>query len=237
MQLHNATQQELANKIQLLKEKLSDEEIISLLEEDILKMDVSYISYIFCRYIHGANIKEHEKIIFKDKQLLNVVNWALYVEGADIDTCQDIVLHANDDSLDYYSVLLMFTKVKGADLKKIEDKFLKLNNPNGSYLFAKDVEGANIEAHEQIVAQSNNADLCAGFIKNVKGANKKVLEQGALKSNNILALNRFMNDIDDIDKKAFKERIKELENKSKILNKKLDFCYDVKRKIDDLLKK
>lgn len=245
-------------KVIKLKNKMTDKEIVSLLESDILELGSPYISYMFSRYIEGANIEEHEKILFKHKNVQLIVEWALHINGADINSCEKIVLESNNKNS-----ILKFAKVNGADIKKIEAAIIKFNDPSTSYAFARDINGANIKAHEkivaqdsyysylfawkikdadikflkQVVAQSNDADLCTQFFKNVKGANVKVLEQGAIKSNSTLGLYRFMNNVEGIDKKAFKKRIQELEKNYQEIHKQNNLMINFENKIDKLLTK
>ncbi len=249
---------EIFEKVIKLKSEMTDKEIVSLLESDILELGSPYISYMFSRYIEGANIKEHEKVLFKYKNVQLIVEWALHINGADINSCEKIVLENNNKNS-----ILKFAEVNGADIKKIETAIIKFNDPSTSYKFARDINGANIKAHEkivaqdpyysylfasnikdadikfleQVVAQSNDADLCTTFFKNVKGADVKVLEQGAIKSNSTLGLYRFMNNVKGIDKKAFKKRIQELEENYKEIRKKANLKIDFEKNIDKLLTK
>ncbi len=60
-----------------------------------------------------------------------------------------------------------------------EDDILKLNSPNLSYWFAKNIEGSNIKAHEQIVLESKNPKWCYKFARDVKGSDIDSLEHAS----------------------------------------------------------
>lgn len=63
----------IIEKLQKLKGRINDDEIINLYEETVLKLNDQYISYWFAKNIVGANVKAHGDVVIESKSPILII--------------------------------------------------------------------------------------------------------------------------------------------------------------------
>lgn len=176
---------------------------IEKLTDAIISTNSAEYIYRFALYVEGANIEKLQDAIIKSNIPQCTYQFAEQVKGADIERLSEcdllpehiikfVSLGVPVEKMQQkligcrqFDIIVKFARLKGSNIKFLEDIIIKNKDPNGLLYFAA-VEGANIQRLEEEIIKSKNCDAIINFAGAFyfRGANVKKLEEAIIKLGN-----------------------------------------------------